>query len=123
MGSLDEHITKARHNEEFIDSFNLDNSPFLDWVVNGIFYAALHYLDSYFATRNMHPSDHKTRNSYIRSTNLNLVLWTAYRNLQTDSRSARYEKRCFSPEEIRQDILPLLNDIKNQLRGFVSNIP
>ncbi|MBW1956442.1 MAG: hypothetical protein JRI83_12120 [Deltaproteobacteria bacterium] len=123
MGSLNEHITKARHNENFIDSFDLDHSPFLDWAVNGIFYSALHYLDSYFAKRNMHPPNHTIRNQFINSTNLDVVLYGAYRQLRDDSRDARYETRAFTPDEIRHDILPQLKVIKNCLRDSGLQIP
>jgi hypothetical protein len=45
-----EHLHRAEHNEESYLSFDLITTPYLDWVVNGIFYSALHYIESYLAT-------------------------------------------------------------------------
>jgi len=47
------HKQQAQHNEEFIASFDLDATPYLDWVVTAIFYAALHFVDSYLATKTL----------------------------------------------------------------------
>ena len=59
------HRQQAQHNEEFIASFDLDSTPYLDWVVTAIFYAALHFVDSYLAIRGVHLSSHRGRDSLI----------------------------------------------------------
>ena len=59
------HRQQAQHNEEFIASFDLDATPYLDWVVTAIFYAALHFVDSYLATKDIHLSSHRGRDSLI----------------------------------------------------------
>ncbi len=44
MGTKEAHHKKAQHNEDFFNHFDLKTTPFLDWVVTAIFYAALHHI-------------------------------------------------------------------------------
>lgn len=118
MPGLQEHLNKAKHNENYYQSFDFDNTPYLDWVVNGIFYSAMHYLDAYFATKPLHPDTHKKRIRCINQDN-NLgrqfyITW--YRPLDQHSRNGRYNMRNFTPTEIRQDIMPLLSGVKQHLQ-------
>lgn len=123
MPTRNDHITKARHNEHFFLSFDIDTTPFLDWVVNGVFYAATHYLDSYFANKGKHPSDHRTRNDLIwAEPNLGRSFFHLYRPLKDDSEEGRYNMRTFTPDEIRRDVMPLLNNIKTHLKRYIPEI-
>jgi len=84
----DEHRTRAEHDEFLVK--NIGN-PFFDWQVTGSFYSALHYVDAYLATKNIHPPTHSVRLGHVRSdARLNLV-FRDYRDLLNESRTARYE--------------------------------
>lgn len=123
MPSRKDHIVQARHNEQFFSSFNIDITPFLDWVANGIFYSALHYLDSYFANKGKHPVDHQKRIRLIwAEPDLGRSFFRLYRSLKDDSEEGRCNMRAFAPDEIRRDILPLLDDIKKYLKRFIPEI-
>jgi len=123
MSSRKDHIDQAQHNEQFFSSFDISTTLFLDWVVSGVFYSALHYLDSYFAKKGKHPGDHQNRIRLIwAEPDLGRSFFRLYRPLKDDSEEGRYNMRVFAPEEIRRDILPLLNDIKTHLRRFVPEI-
>jgi len=123
MSSQKDHIDQARHNEQFFSSFDIDTTPFLDWVVNGVFYSALHCLDSYFANKGKHPGDHKTRIDLIwAEPSLGRSFFHLYRPLKDDSEEGRYNMRTFTPDEIRSDIFPLLNNIKRHIRRFIPEI-
>lgn len=124
MPNLRDHIDKARHDEKFLSSFDLDRTLFLDWVVNGIFYSSLHYIDSYFADKGIHPRNHEERNGFIRDdTNLGRPFFTnLYRPLKDDSRDARYDIRTFTGDEVKKNILPLLDSIKKHLNKYISQI-
>jgi len=124
MPTLKEHLRKAIHNEDFYSSFDLEKTPYLDWVVNGIFYSALHYMGSYFATQNQHPGDHLERNRLIEvDPNLGRNFYiSCYRDLKDDSEDARYRMRTFIAKEIRQDIIPLLKSVKQFLNQYVKEI-
>jgi hypothetical protein len=81
-----EHRAKAEHNEFFCTD---TGEPFWDWAITGAFYCALHYVESYLAS--LHPPTHKIRDSLIyREHNLKAI-YDDYRELQEESRNARYD--------------------------------
>lgn len=116
MPSKAEHRGKAEHNEFFVSD---TGNPFFDWAVCGTFYAALHYVDAYLATHNIHPHSHAIRISHIqRDSRLNAI-YVDYRELLNESRDARYEPTItfvqadvnrvqHSLEAIKRIILPLI---------------
>jgi len=123
MPSRSDHVGKARHNEQFFSSFDINTTPFLDWVVNGIFYSALHYLDSYFANKGKHPGDHQKRIRLIwAERDLGRSFFRLYRPLKDDSEEGRYNMRTFAPDEIRLYMIPLLNNIKAHLKRYIPEI-
>lgn len=124
MPNLGDHISKAKHNEQFFSSFDLDKTPYLDWVVNGVFYSTLYYLDSCFAAQNEHPVNYFKRGDLIRKdANLGRKFYTSwYKPLKDDSENGRYDMRVFTADEIRSDIIPLLKHIKRHLKQYVTQI-
>jgi hypothetical protein len=124
MPTRNDHIAKARHNEQFFSSFDINTTPFLDWVVNGIFYLALHYFDSYLSIKGEQPLSHKERTPLINiyRPDLGRSFFHDYMSLKDDSEEGRYDMRTFTPDEIRLYILPLLNNIKVRLRRFIPEI-
>lgn len=122
MPSETEHIAKAKHNEAFYLSFDLNKTLFLDWVVNGIFYSALHYIDSYFAHLGLHPRNHSDRINFIANDANLRNIFSKYRHLKDDSEAARYKIRHFTPDEINNSIKPLLEFIKIHLKKYVTDI-
>lgn len=116
MATKDEHLTKAKHNEFFVTS---TDNPFFDWKVVGLFYAALQYVDAYFATKSVHPGDHSDRNWQMANAPELKPIFRDYRDLKNESRTARYEppsvfdqndvnfaQRKF--DSIKKELLPLL---------------
>jgi hypothetical protein len=123
MPSPKDYIGKAQHNERFFSSFDLNTTPFLDWVVNGIFYSALHYVDSYFGSNGKHPGDHKERIRLIwADPKLGRTFFRLYRPLKDDSEEGRYNTRVFASDEIHNHIMPLLIKIKTHLKSYVPGI-
>jgi len=61
MPTQQQHLVQAKHNEDFVNSFDLQTTPYLDWVVTGIYYAALHYVESYLALQGKHPRSDRYR--------------------------------------------------------------
>jgi len=118
-----EHLSKAEYNENYYQYFDLVNTPYLDWVVNGVFYSALHYIESYLATQNNHPATHADRNAYIREDpNLGRYIFKKYTSLKDDSESGRYYMKSFTPGEIQQFIIPNLYYIKEYLQKYIPQI-
>jgi len=122
MASQVEHIGKAEHDEAFY--LSIKETPYLDWVVTGIFYSALHYTESYLAIKDEHPDNHPIRNRIIEDDpNLGWRFYAKmYKPLRDDSYEARYKIRIFAPQEVQNDIIPLLEAIKNHLHKFVPQI-
>ncbi len=111
-----EHRTRAEHDEFLVQ--NIDN-PFFDWKVTGTFYSALHYVDAYLATHNIHPATHSVRLGYVRTDPKLKPVSRDYRDLLNESRTARYEAATiFNPgdvtaaqrrlDSIKKLILPLI---------------
>jgi len=106
MATKEQHYKKAQHNEQFFGQFDVKTTPYLDWVITGIFYSALHYMRAL-------GSQHGFSNisSYGEMDNLfnrlsvlkkNSDVYISYRQLKDDSREARYEMRRFSPDEVQE---------------------
>lgn len=123
MSTVAEHLSKAEYNERFYLSFNLDNTPYLDWVVNGIFYSAVHYVESYLATQGKHSQAHANRNAEITDDpNLGRQIYRTFKALKDDSEAGRYLMKVFTPGEIRQYIIPNLYAIKEYMQKYIPQI-
>ena len=86
-----EHLAKARQNELFASSMDLSSGAHIDWALTILFYAALHYVQAYFAARGKTHRMHRTRDSAVgRDPNISAI-YHDYRELQHFSRQARYE--------------------------------
>ena len=118
MPSAQVHRRQAQHNEAFIKSFDLDTTPYLDWVVTAAFYTALHLIDAYLDTRNIHLSTHRGRDSLIWSVRKLRPLYSAYRRLKHRSEEARYEGVGFKPQQVRSLLNKELRGIKDRLASL-----
>jgi uncharacterized protein (UPF0332 family) len=109
-----DHRTRAEHDEFFVK--NIDN-PFFDWKVTGTFYSALHWIDAYLATQNIHPPAHSARLGIVRTDAKLQTVFRDYRELLNESRTARYEAATIFAqgdvvtaqrrlEKIKQAVLP-----------------
>lgn len=119
MATKEQHYQKAQHNEQFFGQFDVTTTPYLDWVITGIFYSALHYvraLAAQYSFTNISTYG-EMDNLFNRLSVLkkNPKIYVSYRQLKDDSREARYEMRKFSPDEVQEsrDI-----DLQN-VRSFV----
>ncbi len=109
------HLRQAGHNEKFINHFELDSTIFLDWVVTGIFYSALHYVEAYLATKDIHLRKHKARDAYFQKLSDLKRIYRDYRTLKDDSEGARYDLQQFQPQEVHQLFTQEFNTIKNHI--------
>lgn len=132
MPSKDQHRDQATKNELLFQSFDLNDTPYLDWAVVALFYAALHWVEAYLATVSdpigpqnprreggHHAGGHSQRyNKVLSSPDLSPIR-REYRELMTRSEEARYN--CWDPppdfvsslatgeyEAIKNHISPLL---------------
>jgi len=122
MPGKSDHVRKAQHDERFVASFDLDSTPYLDWVITALFYSGLHYVEAYFATRSLHSADHRTRDSAVqRDPNLK-QLYNDYSELKNFSINARYYMVQFTAEEVR-DLQPRLDAIRRHVSPYLTVAP
>jgi hypothetical protein len=119
-----EHLKKAEHNEAFFNSLEIDKTPYLDWLVNGIFYSAIHYIEAYLAIENKHSESHSARNIFIEEDpNLGRRFFRdLYRALRDDCYGGRYLMRVFTPDEIKKYLIPNFEQIKQYLQQYIPQI-
>jgi hypothetical protein len=119
MGSKEEHLRQAQHNEDFFNQFDIDGTCFLDWFVTAIFYAALHYirsLASKYGFKNISSyGDLDKLFDRLSILKRNSNIYGCYRHLKDDSRAARYDMALFSPDDVRD----LRDNEYNEIKVFV----
>jgi hypothetical protein len=88
----DEHLAKSRQNENFVASLDTSSTVGVEWAITIKFYAALHFVQAYFASRGGHtPSTHGSRASAIERDIHISGAYEDYRELEDLSRTARYD--------------------------------
>jgi hypothetical protein len=120
VANKEEHLTWAKHNHDFWTSYNINTTPFLDWVVTGIFYETLHWVEAFLATKKHHSDTHGNRSWVIHNYAPELrPIENDYNTLKMDSENARY--RCYkhTPKDVNQEIIPLLDSIRSYIEKFV----
>lgn len=120
MTTKQQHVDQAAHNRAFWSGFDLDSTTFIDWVVTGIFYEGVHWVEAFLATVGEHPQDHRDRRLAMQrhagrlgATPQDLEV------LKTESENARY--RCYkhAPSNVRQDLVPLADNIRNKIQRVI----
>jgi pantothenate synthetase len=86
-----EHVGKARENEGFARSLDATILCSLEWAVTVNFYAALHYVQAYFAAQKISFKQHTNRATAIARDARLKTVYQDYREMQDASEAARYE--------------------------------
>lgn len=115
MPPKNDHKAKAEHDKQFVDSLDLSTTPYLDWAITGLFYAALHYVEAYFATMKRHSPDHRTRDSAIQRDSRIKTIYNDYNDLKNYSINARYYMVSFTESNVRRNLLPRLDNIRSRV--------
>jgi len=116
MPKKDEHINWATHDQNFWASIDLDNTPFTDWAVTGMFYESVHWVEAFLATKSRHSKAHAERKMNIVSHKAELQpIWKDYIQLERDSRNARYLCYQYTAEQVRRDLIPRVDHIKDHI--------
>jgi len=116
MPTKDEHKGQAEHNRAFWESYNLDSTPYLDWVVIGLFYESVHWIEAYLDTRGEHSGGHPDRLRHIRRYRADIgTIRNDYEVLKTESENARYLCHKHNSTEISGDLIPVLDNIKSTI--------
>ena len=120
MPKKDEHTDQAEHNRAFWESYELDSTPYLDWVVIGIFYESVHWIEAYLDTKGEHSGGHPVRLQSIRRYRADIgTIRSDYEVLKTESENARYQCHKHSSNEISEDMIPVLDNIKSTINSVL----
>ena len=111
------HLSKAQHNKEFFESFDINKTKFRDWVVVGVFYTAIHYYEAYFANFGKHSRSHEISDDWILNDKGIEETYDDYRELKQYRWYASYRNKNFTPQEITNSIVPKLQNILTKLQS------
>ena len=106
-------LQRAKHNERFLETFNLESTQYLDWAVTVAFYVAVRYIDAYFYPDR--PVTHEERNQWITGDSRTRPIYADYRELSDRSRDARYQLHSFTPNAVRVLIENRLNRVRTHM--------
>lgn len=123
MPNRDDHLAQAVHNRAFYDSINRE--LYTDWAIIVIFYAALHYIDAFLATvpyPPIHPGRHDVRDNSVRDLAQLRPIYSEYRTLKDQSRTARYYPPSHFTQNHLETSLLFLERIRTALRPYVPGI-
>lgn len=87
------HIDQAEHNHRFWDSLDAATTEFRDWIVVGMFYESVHWIEAYLARISHHSRSHHGREVKAANTPVlaaDAYLISNYGVLRTESENARY---------------------------------
>lgn len=105
-----QHEQQATHNEQFAASVLAGGDTYLDWVVTGYFYAALHWVEAYLHARRSGFTSHARRNQEV-SAGFPPAESARYLTLYAYSRHARYDSvsvsRVTHDDALHRQFLPL----------------
>jgi HEPN domain-containing protein len=111
-----EHLHRAKQNLAFAESFNLNTTQYLDWVVAAYFYAALHLVDALLCEMDdEHPPVHELRRDLVKEKWYLRAIKDEYRGLKDYSEDARYRLITMTRVKIEQKIIPLYKAIERHI--------
>ena len=120
MPSKRKHVSMATKNERFFEHFDLDNSPFLEWAVTGLFYSLIHYIEAYLADRlNDHTSSHFDREPRMDRISDLRRIYNEYRHLKDQSRQGRYLGLRFTSDEVKKLNHDYFQPAKSHLKSLL----
>ncbi len=120
MPSKDDHVTQAEHNRSFWSSYDLVSTDFIDWVVTGLFYESIHWVEAYLDLHSEHSGGHPDRLRSFRRHRTDIgTIRSDYEFLKTESENARYT--CYKHEatDVENDMIPVLESIKTTIQAFI----
>ena len=109
-----DYLAKARHNEQFLETFSLDTTNYLDWSVTEAFYVAVRCVDAHFCPER--PGNHQRRSAPVRTRPRTRPIFDAYRELFNQSREARYELADFSVSDVKSLIANELSRVTTHMK-------
>ena len=124
MPTRQAHINQAEHNHGFWRQFDLTNTPYTDWIVVGMFYEAVHWIEAYLAVKSIHSGGHYQRQVSI-AAEPSLAnephLAGDYGVLRTESEAARYRAQRYTAGEIQNDLVPICDRLRETMISLLKS--
>lgn len=120
MADKDEYLQIIEQNYETLTHLTKPNpGDYTEWCVTIIYYMALHYIHAYLAQkRKRHPASHANLTPEMQDPPLK-NLYKTYRNLEDDSRDARYNGTKFSVDQIKNGSIRWFNAIQTSVSDWL----
>jgi len=112
------HSRQAVHNQEFVDFLDVYSTEYLDWVVTGAFYVAVHVVERFLARHDVHPGSHGVRCNAMSSFGSLRPVFADYCDLHFRSEQSRYRCTAFDRNFVTTDVLGKLTNIKTQIQNL-----
>lgn len=112
-----EHLGAAEANKSLAITLLRQGHP--EWAAVLVFYSALHFVEAYLASKDLHARSHEARWNYISKLTDLQPLYDPYRLLETRSRWARYELRRLSSADVQGFIDSELRQIEERVRALL----
>ena len=126
MGAQTSHLSQADKNEKFylaICSSNALSEQFTDWAVVVLFYSALHYVDAFLDTEEIHPRTHTERNRLVSRKHQISDIYPNYLSLHDRSIDARYNLVCFPLSAVERLWQEHYQTVKRHILDFLDVPP
>lgn len=119
MPTTEQHVRKADANSAFADELDLATDARIDWALISKFYAAMHYIEAYFAKNNIHLNSHQTRDSYVgRDGNLRAI-FREYSDLKFYGFNARYAMNQFKKDDVVNKSRPAYEKLRKHVKDLL----
>jgi hypothetical protein len=119
MPRKNDHVAQAHHNHAYWSAQDLVATSYRDWIVTGIFYEAVHWVEAFLATKAEHPTSHGQRDAcMVRYSDLDPIVGD-YGVLKSESQNARYNCYAHTADEVRDDLIPLIGRIGAHIQSLV----
>lgn len=115
MATESEHLQKAQHIQDFLDSINVNSFP--DWYATAAFYKAVHLVEALCRRRGHATGSHLRRNTLLKRRYP--AIWRDYRPLWAFSRTARYWCVDITPAEVPY-VLRRLRKVERAIQKLLS---
>lgn len=116
MPECRQHVEKVRSNLAFVSFVLRANAGFIDWIITGYFYAAVHLVEAYFdLSAGKHQRRHLYRREAINADSRIRPLFAAYRSLETYSEVARYGVKHFDLSYLESRVVAKFEKIRGEL--------
>jgi uncharacterized protein (UPF0332 family) len=122
MPGVNQHLRAAAENRALAESLYLSVHP--GWGAVLAFYSALHLVDAFLATKDVHPESHRDREAAISRVSELRAIYPDYRALQNRSNDVRYRLKRLRSQEVRDLIdheLAAIESLIKRLLGPATN--